>query len=43
MKTFNPVRVAGEGVLARWAVADGAPVEAGQLLGWVRPAAPGAA
>jgi biotin carboxyl carrier protein len=37
MKTFAPVRAGVAGVLERFALADGAPVEAGTVVAWVRP------
>jgi acetyl-CoA carboxylase carboxyltransferase component len=37
MKTFAPVRAPVAGVLDRFAVADGAAVEAGAVVAWVRP------
>lgn len=37
MKTFTPVRVPVAGELARICVQDGAPIEAGAVLFWVRP------
>ncbi len=36
MKTFAPVRASSTGVLARYAVADGAAVSAGDVVAWVR-------
>ncbi|GDX82436.1 propionyl-CoA carboxylase subunit beta [Deltaproteobacteria bacterium] len=36
MKTFAPVAAGLEGVLERWAVADGAAVEAGAVVAWVK-------
>jgi len=38
MKTFAPVRSGAAGVLERFALADGTPVEAGAVVAWVRPA-----
>ncbi len=37
MKTFAPVRAGLAGVLERFALADGTPVEAGAVVAWVRP------
>lgn len=37
MKTFAPVRAGLEGVVERFAVADGAAVTAGAVVAWVRP------
>ena len=37
MKTFAPVVSTGGGSLERWATADGAAVEAGAVVAWVRP------
>jgi acetyl-CoA carboxylase carboxyltransferase component len=37
MKTFAPVRAGTAGVLERFAVADGTPVETGAIVAWVRP------
>lgn len=39
MKTFAPVRAGVSGTLARFAVDDGAAVQAGQVVAWVRPPA----
>lgn len=36
MKTFAPVSAGVSGTLARWAVADGAAVEAGTVVAWVK-------
>ena len=38
MKTFAPVAAGLEGVLERWAVGDGAAVEAGAVVAWVKGA-----
>jgi len=38
MKTFAPLAAGMEGVLERWTVADGAAVEAGSVVAWVKPA-----
>lgn len=38
MKTFAPVVATAACMFDRWAVADGAAVEAGAVVGWVRPA-----
>ncbi len=40
MKTFTPLHAGAEGVIERWVSKDGAGVEAGEVLAWVRPAAP---
>ncbi len=37
MKTFAPVAAPVSGTLDRWAVGDGAAVEAGTVVGWVKP------
>lgn len=37
MKTFTPLHAGAEGVLERWVAKDGAGVEAGEVLAWVRP------
>lgn len=37
MKTFAPVRAGVSGTLERFAVDDGAAVQAGQVVAWVRP------
>ena len=39
MKTFTPLHAGAEGVVERWLAKDGAGVEAGEVLAWVRPAA----
>ena len=39
MKTFTPLHAGAEGVIERWLAKDGAGVEAGEVLVWVRPAA----
>jgi biotin carboxyl carrier protein len=38
MKTFAPVSAGAEGRLERWAVDDGAAVEAGTVVAWLRVA-----
>ncbi|MFN7142974.1 MAG: carboxyl transferase domain-containing protein [Myxococcota bacterium] len=38
MKTFAPVRAGVAGVLERFALQDGTPVQAGAVVAWVRPA-----
>jgi len=38
MKTFTPIRATQDGYWVGWVVDDGAPVVAGQLIGWIRPA-----
>ncbi|MCK6524113.1 hypothetical protein L6R49_22120 [Myxococcota bacterium] len=37
MKTFTPLHAGAEGVVERWVAKDGAGVEAGEVLAWVRP------
>jgi acetyl-CoA carboxylase biotin carboxyl carrier protein len=37
MKTFTPLHAGAEGVIERWVARDGAGVEAGEVLAWVRP------
>jgi len=37
MKTFTPIRAPGAGTVVAWVVRDGDGVEAGALLGWLRP------
>ena len=37
MKTFTPIRSPVAGTVERWVVTDGDGVEAGQVLGWIRP------
>ena len=37
MKTFAPVRAGSAGVVDRFTVADGAAVEAGTVVAWIRP------
>ncbi len=37
MKTFAPVRSGAAGVLERFVLADGTPVQAGAVVAWVRP------
>jgi acetyl-CoA carboxylase biotin carboxyl carrier protein len=37
MKTFTPLHAGVEGVIQRWSAKDGAGVEAGEVLAWVRP------
>ena len=39
MKTFTPLHAGAEGVIERWLAKDGAGVEAGEVLAWVRPTA----
>jgi biotin carboxyl carrier protein len=39
MKTFTPLHAGAEGVVERWLAKDGAGVEAGEVLAWVRPTA----
>jgi biotin carboxyl carrier protein len=39
MKTFTPLHAGAEGVIERWVAKDGAGVEAGEVLAWVRPTA----
>jgi biotin carboxyl carrier protein len=37
MKTFAPVRAGIAGTVERFTVADGGPVEGGQVVAWIRP------
>ena len=37
MKTFTPIRSPSAGAVERWVVEDGDGVQAGQVLGWLRP------
>jgi len=36
MKSLTPVRVDGSGVIDRWLVDDGSPVDAGESIGWIK-------